>query len=296
MTDNQKVKALVLAGFGINCDHETTYAFEKAGAAADRMHINRLIELERRERVLAQYHILAVDGGFAWADDHGAGTLLGLKLRSHLGAQISDFIAAGKLVIGICNGFQALVNMGLLPGFDGDYSSRSVALAANECGNFRDDWVHLLVDSQTKCVFTKDIEMIDLPVRHGEGKLYASPEVIQRLNDSGQVALRYARPENTTPRRGSPHVLHQPDYLPARMAFPYNPNGSLDDIAGICDETGRIFGLMPHPEGFHHLTNHPYWTRIVDHHNRWDRPEPEWEGDGLKIFRNAVRFVKENLL
>ncbi len=296
MTDNRKVKALVLAGFGINCDHETAYALEKAGAAADRMHINRLIELERQEKVLAGYHILVVDGGFAWADDHGAGILLGLKLRSHLGAQIADFIASGKLVIGICNGFQALVNMGLLPGFDGDYSSRSVALAANECGNFRDDWVHLLVDSQTKCVFTKDIETIDLPVRHGEGKFYASPEVIERLNDSGQIVMRYARLETTPQRRGAPQDVHQPDYLPAQMAFPYNPNGSLDDIAGICDETGRIFGLMPHPEGFHHLTNHPHWTRIVDLHKRWDRPEPEWEGDGLKIYRNAVRFVEDNLL
>lgn len=274
-----KVKALVLTGFGINCDYETEYALNKAGAAAKRVHINQLIEWSRHDQPLNRYHILAVDGGFSWADDHGAGVLLGLKLRSHLGGQIRDFISAGKLIIGICNGFQALVNMGLLPGFDRDYQARSVALTSNDCGNFRDAWVHLAVDPDTKCVFTRGIETIDLPIRHAEGKFYAPAEVIKRLRGSGQVVLRYARPDHT----------------PARQGFPYNPNGSLDDIAGICDETGRIFGLMPHPEAFHHLTNHPDWTRTIEAKKRQGILVADWEGEGLKILRNAVKFVDENL-
>lgn len=293
------VRALVLTGFGINCDNETQYALTRAGASADRIHINRLIELSRQGRGLADYQILAVDGGFSWADDHGAGVLLGVKLNSRLGDQIQGFIEAGKLIIGICNGFQALVNMGLLPGFDGDYRTRSVALAANDCGNFRDDWVHLSVDPGSKCVFTRGIESIDLPIRHGEGKFFAPPELIERLRASGQVAMRYAKPDYTPEEairryRGSPS--RSPEYHPAQGAFPYNPNGSLDDIAGICDGTGRIFGLMPHPEGFHHRINHPDWGRLQEQRRRKGLPPLDGEGDGLKIFQNAVNFVRENLL
>jgi len=290
---SKRVRALVLTGFGINCDYETQYALNLAGAEADRVHINQLIDQARRGRGLGDYHILAVDGGFSWADDHGAGVLLGLKLKCRLGEQIQEFIAAGKLIIGICNGFQALVNMGLLPGFDGDYQKRTVALTANDCGNFRDDWVYLGVDPASKCVFTKGLETIDLPIRHGEGKFYAPPEVLDRLGDSGQVVLRYCRPE----QQGGRDLRDQagPHYRPAQGLFPFNPNGSLDDIAGICDPTGRVFGLMPHPEAFHHLTNHPDWPGLVEQRKRRGLPL-DWEGHGLKIFRNAVRFAQEHLL
>ncbi|MBU2552151.1 MAG: phosphoribosylformylglycinamidine synthase subunit PurQ, partial [Proteobacteria bacterium] len=178
------------------------------------------------------------------------------------------------------NGFQALVNMGLLPGMNRDYRARTVALTANDCGNFRDDWVHLAVDPGTSCIFTKGLDRLELPVRHGEGKFYAPPEVIERLQKRGQVALRYAGP----------------DFEPARGVFPYNPNGSLDDIAGVCDETGRVFGLMPHPEAFHHLTRHPQWTRLLDIEQRRTMSPADWEGRGLRIFRNAVEYVRENLL
>jgi phosphoribosylformylglycinamidine synthase len=294
---NKQVKALVLAGFGMNCDHETRYALEKAGAETDRVHVNQLIELSRTGSGLAPYHILAVGGGFSWADDHGAGVLLGLKLKAHLGTQIADFIRAGKLIIGICNGFQALVNMGLLPGFDLDYQARTVALNANDCGNFRDDWVHLAVNGDSPCVFTRGLDEIDLPVRHGEGKFYAPAEVIERLNTSGQVALRYAaRRDLPRPRGDNPRQVFLPPLEPAAGRFPQNPNGSLDDIAGICDPTGRIFGLMPHPEAFHHLTNHPQWTRMQDHRKRWDLPPMDWEGRGLIMFRNAVECVRTDLL
>jgi len=280
MTGNGKVKALVVSGFGINCDFETEYALSRAGAEAERVHINALIERCRSGDGLESAHILAVDGGFSWADDHGAGVLLSLKLGSHLGDHIARFIEAGRLIMGICNGFQALVNMGLLPGLDRDYTARTVALTANDRGNFRDDWVRLVADPATKCIYTRGIESIELPVRHGEGKFFASDEVIGRLQAGGQVALRYAGP----------------DGRPANGVFPANPNGSLDDIAGVCDPTGRIFGLMPHPEAFHHRTNHPLWTRDLDRLKRQGRPPESLDGDGLMIFRNAVDFVREHLL
>ncbi len=279
-TGQKNVRALVLTGFGLNCDVETQYALNKAGAVAERVHLNEIISLSRLGDGLAPYHILAIGGGFSWADDHGAGVLLGLKLKSHLGEQLDEFIRDGKLVLGICNGFQALVNMGLLPGFDEDYTTRSVAITANDCGNFRDDWVHLAPVPGAKAVVTRGLVGLDLPVRHGEGKFYASLEIIKRLQESGQVALRYGRP----------------DYKPAKGEFPFNPNGSLDDIAGICDSTGRIFGLMPHPEAFHHLTNHPLWTRKMDELRRSGRSLKSLDGHGLRIFKNAVEYARTHLV
>lgn len=261
------VRALVLTGYGLNCDYETEHVFRRAGADAHRVHINELIAGRVR---LADFQILALIGGFAWADDHGAGVILATKLRHHLGDAILEFVRAGHLVIGICNGFQALVNLGLLPGFKPGTFRREVALTYNDCGNFRDQWVHLRVE-ETPCVFTRGLAHIDLPVRHGEGKLVASPEVIARMEENRQVVMRYALPDGS----------------PARGAFPWNPNGSLLDIAGISDPTGRIFGLMPHPEAYNHFTNHPDWTRRV-----WaDRggEAPSEEGEGVALFRNVVR-------
>jgi phosphoribosylformylglycinamidine synthase len=261
------VRALVLTGYGLNCDYETQHVFQLAGAQADRVHINELIAGRVR---LEEYHILALIGGFAWADDHGAGVILATKLRHHLGDAILEFVRAGRLVIGICNGFQALVNLGLLPGFKAGSFRREVALAYNDCGNFRDQWVHLRVE-ETPCVFTRGLTHIDLPVRHGEGKLVAAPEVLARMEENGQVVMRYALPDGS----------------PARGAFPWNPNGSLLDIAGICDPSGRIFGVMPHPEAYNHFTNHPDWTR-----RKWaarGEEAPSEDGEGVAIFRNAVR-------
>ena len=260
------VRALVLGGYGLNCDLETEYAFTLAGARAERVHVNELIAGEKR---LADYHIFALIGGFSWADDHGAGVVLATKLRRHLGEAILRFVEAGRLVIGICNGFQALANLGLLPGCERGALRREIALAYNDCGNFRDQWVHLrAVDSP--CVFTRGLSTIDLPVRHAEGKFVASRETLERLAANRQIALRYARA----------------DGRPAAGAFPWNPNGSLDDIAGICDPSGRVFGLMPHPEAYNHATNHPDWLR-----RRWTSARPGAErgaGAGIAIFRNAV--------
>ena len=270
-------KALVLTGYGLNCDWETTHAFELAGAEARRVHVNQLIMGEKIGEVarLEEYQVLAFIGGFSWGDDHGAGVLLATKLLYNIGEELLGFIEAGKLIIGICNGFQALVNLGLLPGFDGDYRSRQVALIGNDCGNFRDQWVNLQVQESSPCVFTREMEDFELPVRHGEGKFYADELVINRLLEEKQVVLRYADSAGN----------------PADGRFPENPNGSLQDIAGICDPTGRVFGLMPHPEAFNHWTNHPDWTRLKEHYRRRGEAYPQ-EGYGIQIFRNAVEYFK----
>ncbi len=270
-------RVLVLTGYGLNCDWETTHAFELAGAEAHRIHINQLLIGEKIGEVarLDDYQILAFIGGFSWGDDHGAGVLLATKLLYNIGEQLLDFVESGNLVIGICNGFQALVNLGLLPGFDGDYRTRQVALIWNDCGSFRDQWVNLVVQENSPCVFTRGLEHLELPVRHGEGKFYAEEPVINRLLEKRQVVLRYADSEGNA----------------AAGRFPENPNGSLRDIAGICDSTGKVFGLMPHPEALNHWTNHPYWTRFKEGCRRRGQPYPQ-EGYGIQIFRNAVEYFR----
>jgi phosphoribosylformylglycinamidine synthase I len=273
------VRALVLAGYGLNCDNETAHAFRLAGAEPEIVHINELIA---RPQLLERFQVMAFIGGFAWADDHGAGVILGTKLRQHLGKELLHFIASGKFLIGICNGFQALVNLGVLPGFEAGSFRREIALTPNDCHNYRDQWVHLKVEDSA-CIAARGLARIELPVRHAEGKLVASPEVLERLERGRQIVLRYALPDGS----------------PAQGVFPWNPNGSLNDIAGVCDPTGRIFGLMPHPEAFNHATNHPDWTRWA-----WkavERPESgvargaEEEGDGVAFFRNIVRAAERGL-
>jgi phosphoribosylformylglycinamidine synthase I len=274
------VRALVLTGYGLNCDYETDFSLKLAGAQSERVHINELIPSEKPDArvTLDKYHILVLGGGFSWADDHGAGVIMASKLRYNIGEQIEEFIGEGKLIIGICNGFQALVNLGLLPGFDGDYHSRKVALTYNDSGNFVDRWVTLRAQENSVCIFTKGISTLDLPVRHGEGKFYAKKEIIDRLIEKNQVVIRYADEEGH----------------PAQGKWPFNPNGSLYDIAGVCDSTGRIFGVMPHPEAYNHYTNHPDWTRKREELARMGKQMVDEEGEGIAIFRNAVTYIRKN--
>ena len=264
-------RALVLTGFGLNCDVETAFALEKAGAAPERTHLNALIAGEAN---LRDFQVLIVGGGFSWGDDHGAGVIMAMRIKHRLSDALRDFVAGGGLVLGICNGFQVLVNLGLLPLFEASELKREVALIGNDCGNFRDQWVKLAVNRASPCVFTRGMDSIDLPVRHGEGKLYAEPAIIQRLETQNQVFMRYALP----------------DGVPAGGSFPHNPNGSVNDIAGICDPTGRIAGLMPHPEAFNHVTNHPDWALWREQGRREGKAIPE-EGQGIRLFRNAVEFL-----
>jgi phosphoribosylformylglycinamidine synthase I len=268
-----KPKALVLYGYGLNCDYETAFALEKAGAGALRVHTTDLLE---NPNLLWDYHLLAVPGGFSWGDDHGAGVILALRLKLALGSALQEFIASGRLVLGICNGFQVLVNLGLLPGLPGRADARLAALVPNDCGNFRDAWVHLKA-SPSACVFTQGLDYLWLPIRHGEGKFYAAAEVLAELADRGQIALKYATPEGR----------------PAVGRFPDNPNGSLMDIAGICDATGRVLGLMPHPEAHISSLQHPTWTRTKEAWRRRGEPYPEQVGAGLALFHNAIRYLQQ---
>ncbi len=269
------VNALVLTGYGLNCDHETAYAFELAGAKAQRVHINALID---GSASLDDFQLMVFIGGFSWGDDHGAGVIQAVHMKTHMGDKVLEFVEKGRLVLGICNGFQTLVNIGLLPAFDRNYQVRSVAVTYNDCGNFRDQWVKLTVNPSTPCIFTQGIHEAEFPVRHGEGKLYAEPATIDRLASSNQIVLQYARP----------------DGRPAGGRFPYNPNGSLMDIAGICDPSGRIFGLMPHPEAYHHWANHPDWTRMKERAKRQGADLPVGPTVGVKLFKNAVDFARQS--
>ena len=267
------VNVLILAGYGLNCDNETAHAFDLAGAKPQLVHINSLINGEAR---LEDFQIMVFIGGFSWADDHGAGVVQAVRLKTNIGQRILDFVDRGNLILGICNGFQALVNFGLLPGFDQDYTRRSIALTFNDCGNFRDQWVFLKTNPASPCVFTRGIDAAEFPVRHGEGKFYADEDTLARLLAENQVALQYARPDGNLADGG----------------FPYNPNGSLHDIAGICDPSGRIFGLMPHPEAYHHWTNHPDWTRIREAARRQGRPADTSPTVGIRMLQNAVDYVR----
>lgn len=260
----KKVRVCVLTGYGINCDYESEYCFKEAGAEAERVHVNELISGERR---LSDYHIFFIPGGFSFGDNIASGKVLANKLLTRLEDEIRAYIADGRLVFGVCNGFQVLVKMGILPGFSG-MGEQEATITFNDSGRFEDRWVYLKVEERSPSIYTRDLEKLYLPVRHGEGKFFASDrKVLDRIEAEGLVALRYAGEDGRS------------------AGYPWNPNGSQNDIAGICDPTGRIFGMMPHPEAFNHRTNHPRWTR---------EKLPE-EGQGLSIFRNAVRFAGTEL-
>ncbi len=266
MVNMKKPKVLVITGYGINCDIETELAFNLAGADAERVHINDLIDGCKR---MSDYQILALPGGFSFGDDIGSGKVLANKLRYKLGEDVHRFVQDDKLVIGICNGAQVAIKYGLVPAFNENYSVQEATLTFNDSGRFEDRWVHVRSES-SRCVFTQGIDMAFLPVAHGEGKFVCSPEVLAKLKENGQVVFRYVDEEGN----------------PAKGVYPTNPNGSMDDIAGICDPTGRIFTLMPHPE--RHLTpyTNPQWTRL-----KQEGRLPQ-EGDGMKIFRNAVNYFR----
>jgi phosphoribosylformylglycinamidine synthase I len=242
---------------GTNCDFETQVAFEMAGAEVDSALVT---ELFRGEKRLADYHIMVIPGGFTYGDDISAGKIMANELRLRLGDDIRRFVDDGRLVMGVCNGFQVLVKARILPGLTG-YGSQPVTLAANDSGKFECRWVYLRMNQDSPCVFTRGMHSLYIPVNHGEGKLVASPEVLDKLN----AVLYYADETGNT-----------------QAGYPYNPNGSLRNIAGICDATGRIFALMPHPERFLRWTQHPRWTRETKRNS----------GDGLQVFVNAVDWAK----
>lgn len=262
----KKAKVIVLRTAGTNCDYETVHAFRMVGADVDLVHINQLI---RGEKGLSPYQILALPGGFSYGDDIAGGKILANELKYRLKEPVEQFVADGKLIIGICNGFQVMVKAGLLPGFNGISDTQETTLYTNDSGKFECRWVYLKHIDNGKCVFTRNIrETIYLPVAHAEGKFTTiSEETLDALEVGDQVVFEYVNPEG--------------DYTD----YPWNPNGSDRNIAGICDSTGRIFGLMPHPERYLSKYNHPRWTR----------EELKEEGDGVAIFRNAVEYAQREL-
>jgi phosphoribosylformylglycinamidine synthase I len=268
MKKNKSARVLVLRTAGTNCNEETANAFQHCGAVVDQVHINRLI---KREVALNDYHILALSGGFSYGDDLGSGRILANELRIHLAEDIKKFIADGKLVIGICNGFQILVKTGFLPGpltgKDGEHQSATLTL--NDSAKFESRWIRLKTSGRGPWLEgIKDV--IYLPVAHGEGKFVTrDANFLKRLKSENQIAFTYC------------------DDAGKPGEYPVNPNGSTDDIAGITDQTGQILGLMPHPERFFFFTQCPSWTRL-------ERTSDY--GDGYKIFENGVRYVQEKLL
>ena len=263
-----KPKVLILRTAGTNCDAETDTAFQLAGAETALIHIQNLISGKVN---LTDYQILALPGGFSYGDDISAGILLAVEMKHKLRDALNRFVADDKLILGICNGFQVLVRTGLLPGMDPSNSNTSemtqrTTLAMNTSAKFECRWVDLATE-ESPCVFTKGIkERIYLPVAHAEGRFTAASDVLEELESNKQIVFRYAK-----------------------SGYPHNPNGSDADIAGICDATGRIFGLMPHPERFLMKWNHPRWTRLAG-----TEASSSEEGDGLSIFKNAVNYVKSH--
>ena len=284
------VKAIVLRAAGINCDMETEYALELAGAKAQRVHINRIIE---DKTMLDEFQIIVFPGGFSYGDDVAAGKILANQVVHHLSEAVEKSIGAGKLVLGICNGFQVLVKAGILPG-DGKESAaalrawegtspgdrkstekerqsktgnQAVTITYNDSGKFEDRWVYLTPQSE-RCVFIERGRRIYLPIAHGEGKVVAKDEaILEELKSEGRIAFKYVDKDG---QEGE---------------YPVNPNGSVESIAGLTDATGRVLGLMPHPERFVRATQHPRWTRR----------EKDADPDGMTIFNNAVKYVRENL-
>jgi len=260
----RQVKAIVLRAAGINCDLETDYALQLAGSQAQRVHINRLIS---DKSLLQDCQILLLPGGFSYGDDVAAGKILANQVVHHLADAVREFIEAGKLVLGICNGFQVLVKAGILPGGLLSSEKQAVTITCNDSGRFEDRWVYLAPQGQ-RCVFIDAGRQIYLPVAHAEGKVVSRDEAsLESLKAGGHVAFKYV------------------DSRGQEGGYPVNPNGSVDSIAALTDSTGRVLGLMPHPERFVRSMQHPRWTR---------GEAGGRGGDGMTIFRNAVRFVREH--
>ena len=263
-------RVLILRAPGTNCDEETAFAFERAGGRAERLHINRWL---REPNLSDGFQILCIPGGFSYGDDVAAGRILANQLLHHLADSLRKFQAEGKLILGICNGFQALLKTGLL--VPPDDRGPVATLTWNDSGRFLDRWVNLRV-AGPKCVFLSGVETLSLPIAHAEGKFVVrDSDALAQLDRIGQLVLRYGT--------GIGSGLSVQDFEePASAAceMPPNPNGSHLDVAGLCDTTGRVFGLMPHPERFIDRTQHPRWTR---------KGLPE-AGDGLAIFKNAIRY------
>ncbi len=264
-----KPKALIVTGYGINCEEETAYVFSESGAESEIVHINDLISKEKK---LEDYQIMAFPGGFSYGDDTGSGNAMANKIKNNFADEMLSFAQQDKLIIGICNGFQIITNLGLVPATNKDYAERQAVLMHNQSARYVCKWIKVKITSD-KCIWTKGIDELNLPIAHGEGNFYTTPEMLEELKNNDQIALRYID-ANGNFANGNPE---------------FNPNGAMYDIAGICDPTGRIMGLMPHPERFNSFLNQEDWPLQKELLIRSGKELPT-TGDGLKIFQNAVNY------
>lgn len=254
-------KALVLRSAGTNCEREACHALRRAGADVDLVHLGQFLETPEKLRA---YRIVVFPGGFSYGDDIASGVVYAVEMRNRVTPALRRMIGDGALVLGICNGFQILVRAGLLPATDGGNGEQEATLAPNLSGRFECRWIRLEVTTDRSPFLTKG-QIIECPVAHAEGRFVVKDDaVLARMRDAGQLALRYV-----TPQGGA-------------AEYPWNPSGTPDGIAGVCDPTGRVLGLMPHPERNVESWHHPDWTTGTT---------PE-EGAGLSVFRNAVRAAR----
>lgn len=267
-------RVCVLRAPGTNCDVETAYAFDSCGGRSDRVHLFRMIEEPKR---LDDYQILCIPGGFSYGDDIGSGVIFSSHLRGQLGDAVKRFLSADKLVLGICNGFQTLLKAGVLPyGESGwghsDRSDADATLTWNHNGKYTARWVHLKTAGSNNA-FLRGIDELDLPIAHAEGRIVArDKKVVETWRSQKQIAMRYA------PWAAGSDGASQP----LNDRWEPNPNGAVDDIAGLSDPSGRVLGLMPHPERFLFATQHPHWTRL----------NLKGEGAGLKLFQNGIDYFR----
>ena len=282
-------RVCVLRAPGTNCDVETAYAFETCGAVADRVHLFQLLE---NPKSLANYQALCVPGGFSYGDDIGSGVIFASQLRSHLAETLGEFLQRDTLMLGICNGFQVLLKSGILPGGSTTWPPQpdepaDATLTWNDNGKYTALWVRLKVCS-SKNVFLRGIDELDVPIAHGEGKLVVrDPATLDRWQQNGQFALTYTLTRSASEAleskhdgEGNPSLARRVSVATEALPYPINPNGSMANLAGLGDPSGRVLGLMPHPERFLFATQHPHWTRLG----------LRGEGAGLRIFRNAVEY------
>lgn len=259
-----KPRVLILRAPGTNCDIETGYAFERVGAEVTSIHVNGLMEDPRAGH---GFQILCFPGGFSFGDDIAAGRILAQRLHTHLSGFIEEFRQSDKLILGICNGFQIMMRLGIF--FPGQESSPPATLTLNRQARFEDRWVNLVTDSNN-CVFLRGINRMYLPMAHAEGRFVIRDQSSrQSLLQNAQLGLRYCEEDGGV--------------CESTLAFPANPNGAELNVAGICDPSGKIFGLMPHPERHIDPTQHPFWTRRVE--------QPAC-GEGLALFANAVSYFE----
>ncbi len=265
-----KPRTLVLTGYGINCDDETRYAFEKAGSVAEIVHINDLIEDPSR---LDNTEIFMFPGGFSYGDDTGSGKALANRIKNNLSEELQRFVERDTLMLGICNGFQVMTNIGVIPAFDQPFGKIEVALEHNASSRYQCRWVDLKIEKDSPSVFTRGLESMHIPVAHGEGNFVADEKTLSRLEENSMVTMRYVKPDGSA----------------AKGDFPFNPNGAMNDIAAVCDKSGRIMGMMPHPERGMFFSQRDDWTALKEEYSRAGKDIPV-ESDGIRIFNNAVEY------